>query len=289
MKNLHAFTSHRRTTRRYFATYRIKGDDRRTIEGHVEVAFRPKLGKGGFRFHLGNRGSETPVDGMVDLGRVAVFWGVNAPSLGRLCEWVGRGHKRDLSLQIHGGSLWWKGWYDDDGGMDPYHRCDSWRQPKVWPWSRGRRKHRGWMCLRDGNIDLNPLDAFWGSRYFEYEDVEKVNALVPVNEFPGDEYLVDFTLQKQTRARRFGPSWARHRSDEGWVAAWECRPGIPVRNHSWKGDNILASGVPVSGVDGWLAQAVEALVASVKRDRRHYRYNPPVPSSENGFPPGEVT
>lgn len=275
MKNLHAFTSHRDNTRRYFATYRIRGDDRRRIEGHLEIAFRPKVDTAGFRFHIGDRGSETPVDGHVDLGRVAAYWGFDWPGLGRLCEATGRGHKRDLSLKIHSGSLWWQLWYDDDGGYDNHHDCDSWRQPRLWPWSRGRRKARQWMCLRSGNIDLNPLDALWGPRYFNYEDVEKRTALVPVGQFPGDEHEVEFTLQRQTRARRYGPAWVRQSSDEGWVAEWECHPGIPVRNHEWKGDEILASGEPVDSVEGWLPQAVASLVERVKADRRRYRYQPP--------------
>lgn len=279
MKNLHTFTSHRDNCRRYFATYRIKGDDLRRIEGKVEVAFRPDLGKGGFRLHLGDRGSETPVDGMLDLGRVAIFWGINAPGLGRLCERIGRGHKRDLSLRIHDGKLWWKVWFDDDGGYDRHHNCDSWRQPKLWPWSAGRRKHRGWMCLRDGNIDLNPLDALWGHRYFHYEDVEKRAALVPVGEFPGDEYGVHFTLQRQTRGRNFGPAWARKRTDEGWAASWDASPGIPVRNHDWKGDEVLGSAERVPSADGWLPHAVNSLAERIRRDRIRYGYRPPVHKS----------
>lgn len=273
--NLHVFTSHRDNTRRYFATYRIRGNDLRRIEGHLEIASRPKIRTAGFRIHLGDRGSETPLDLMLDLGRVAVFGAFDCPGLGQVCERIGGGHKRDLSLQVHGGSLWWNLWYDDDGGHDAHHKCDSWRQPKLWPWSRGRRKHRGWMCLRDGNIDLNPLDALWGHRYFNYEDVEKRTALVPVGEFPGDEYEVDFTLQRQTRARRYGPRWVQHRSDEGWTASWECHPGLPVRNHDWKGDEILASAERVSSAEGWLPEAVDSLVQRVKKDRRHYGYQPP--------------
>lgn len=38
MKHLHTFTSHRERNRRYFATYRIGGDDLRRIEAHIEVA-----------------------------------------------------------------------------------------------------------------------------------------------------------------------------------------------------------------------------------------------------------
>lgn len=286
MKNLHAFTSHRDRSRRYFATYRIKGDDRRRIEAHVEIAFRPKLGKGGFRLHLGDRGSETPVDGMVDLGRIAVFWGINFPGLGRICEWVGRGHKRDLSLRIHGGQLWWSLWYDDDGGMDSYHRCDSWRKPRLWPWSMGRHKHRAWMCLRDGNIDLNPISAFWGSKlWLRDEDFaeQTARALVSIGDFAGDEYAVDFTLERREVRRQHGPAWARRVKRVDYSADADCRPGIPVRNHDWKGDEILGWGVNVSEqavADGtWVREAVVATQDLVRRDRSRYGYRPPTGAS----------
>ena len=282
MSNLHAFTSHRDHCRRYFASYRIKGDDLRRLEGKLEVAFPPKISSSGFRFHLGDRGSETPVDGMLDLGRVAVFWGINAPGLGRLCERIGRGHKRDLSLKVHDGTLWWRLWYDDDGGMDAYHRCDSWRRPKVWPWSAGRRKHRGWMCLRDGNIDLNPVDAFWGNKLWLRDETfpeQTVRALVPVGDFDGDEYEVDFTIERRMVRRQHGPAWARRVKRVDYSADAECRPGIPVRNNSWKGDEILGWNVKVPAesvaAGTWVREAVERTVELVRRDRARYRYVPP--------------
>lgn len=280
-KHLHAFTSHRPSTRRYFATYRIGGDDLRRIEGKLEVAFRPKISSLGLRLHLGDRGSETPLDGMLDLGRVAIFWGIGAPGLGRLCERVGRGHKRDLSLRVYGGSLWWRIWYDDDGGMDPYHRCDSWRRPKIWPWSAGRKKHRGWMCLRDGNIELNPVSAFWGSPKWLRDETfaeRKVRALVPVGDFDGDEYEVDFTLERREVRRQHGPAWARRVKRVDYSAAADCGPGIPVRNHTWKGDEILGWGVrvPAESVadETWVRHAVAGTLDLVRRDRKRYGYVP---------------
>lgn len=277
--NLHAFTSHRDNVRRYFATYRIGGDDRRCVEGHIEIAHHRKPTSAGFRFHIGDRGSETPVDGMLDLGWVALYWGFDAPGLGRLCERIGGGHKRDLSLRIFGGSLWWNLWYDDQGGNDSYHRCDSWRRPGVWPWSRGRRKHRGWMCLRDGNIDLNPIDALWGNSLWLKDETftaQTARALVPVGDFDGDEYEVDFTLERRTVRRQHGPAWAQRVKRVDYSAdAVGC---IPVRNHAWKGDEILGWGAKVSEQsvkDGtWIREAVAGTVDLVRRDRKHYDYRP---------------
>ena len=280
--NLHAFTGHRKRIKRYFATYRLGGDDLRRIQGHLEIARRTKADSWGVRLHLGDRGSETPLDGMLDLGWVAFYWGVDAPGLGRLCERIGRGHKRDLSLRIFDRSLWWRLWYDDDGGMDSYHRCDSWRQPKLWPWSLGRRKHRGWMCLRDGNIDLNPVDAFYGSKLWLKDETfpeQTVRGLVPVGEFEGDEYNVDFTLERREVKRRNGPAWARRVKRVDYAVDAKCHPGIPVRNHDWKGDEILGwhVTVPHEAVENgtWLGEAVLKTIDLVKRDRLHYGYCPP--------------
>lgn len=284
-EHLHLFTSHRDRVRRYFATYRIGGDDLRRIEGQLEIARQSKPDSCGVKLHLGDRGSETPVDGMLDLGWVAFYWGVNAPGLGRLCERIGAGHKRDVSLRIFGGSLWWKVWYDDDNGMDAHHRCDSWRQPKLWPWSLGRRKHRGWMCLRDGNIDLNPVDAFWGRQLWLRDESfpeETTRALVPVGEFEGDEYQVDFTLERRTVRRQHGPRWVQRIARVDYTAKAECRPGIPIRNHEWKGDEILGwhVDIPHEHVDRgtWLGEAVLRTIDLVRRNRLRYGYRPPARS-----------
>lgn len=279
MKHLHAFTSHRDRCRRYFVTYRLKGNDLRRIEGHVEIATPATSDSAGFRLHLGDRGSETPVDVMLDLNRVKVFAGINFPGLGAFCEWAGRGHKRDLLLRVAGGHLWWKLWFDDDGGHDRHHNCDSWRQPRVWPWSRGRRKHRGWMCLRDGNIALNPASALWGTPKFQREKVESRTALVAPRQFDGDEYPVEVALERYEVRREHGPRWARRVLRSGFTAEWDTRGlcgGIPIRNHDWKGDEILA-GTHGGDVDPdrWVADVVDQLVTSVRRDRERYGYRPP--------------
>lgn len=236
----------------------------------------------GFKLHLGDRGSETPIDGHVDLGLVAAYWSIGGVG-GRLAEALGRGQKRNLALHLHGGSLWWELWHDDEGGnADNVHRCDGWRQPKVWPWSAGRRKHRGWMCLRKGNIELNPLDALWGRPRPTRTPSEPRDAFVQPEQFPGDSYLVRFTLEHNLWAREHGPSWVRRRTTETWSVEWDARPaGIPVRNHDWKGDEILAGAFPLGegvypgDVGEWLPWAAEHLLATVRRDRERYGYLPP--------------
>jgi hypothetical protein len=233
----------------------------------------------GFRIHFGDTYSETPYDFWAGAGVASVYLTIEAN--GRFAEWIGRGHKRDLSLKIHDRSLWWKLWYDGEQGNAEHHRCDSWRQPKLWPWSAGRRKHRGWMCLRDGNIDLNPVDAFYGSRLWLRDESfgeEKATTLVHVGDFPRDEYLVDFTLERRQVRRKAGPAWARRVKRVDYSADAKCDPGIPIRNHDWKGDNMLGWSVriPASAVeDGtWPKEAVAGTIEHVRRDRKHYGYVP---------------
>ena len=282
LKHMQAYTSHRPMVKRYFVHYRIKGNDLNQIEGHLELVGRKKFDGLGIKFHIGDRGSETPVDGYIGIGWAAAYWGIDFPGLGRFCEKLGRGHKRNISLRTFGGQLWWELWYDGQSGNDEYHSCDGWRKPKLWPWSAGRQKHRGWMCLREGNIELNPVSAFYGSRLWlkdESFEGQKVTALVPVNQFENDEYAVEFTLERREVRRRNGPKWAQRVKRVDYSADAECRPGIPVRNHSWKGDEILGWGSRVSDASvesgTWVQEAVQSTIDIVKRDRKHYNYHPP--------------
>lgn len=238
---------------------------------------------GGIKFHVGNEASETPFDGHVTAGPFGYYWSVGGVG-GRLASWLGRGHKRDLSLNVFGGHLWWRLWYDDDGGHDAYHRCDSWRKPQLWPWSRGRSKHRSWMCLRDGSIRLNPADELWGppKPHRVVLPGQTPTLAVPVGEFPGDTYLVDVRLERWTWLREHGPAWARRVQDVHYEAEWRAEgEGIPFRNHSWKGDGVIGSGVrlPDPLPADWQRIVVESIVERVKADRRRYRYSPPKPTS----------
>lgn len=252
----------------------------------------------GFRLHVGGRGSETPFDAHFEIPLFAGYWKIGGIG-GRYAEWLGRGHKRDISLSIHGGQLWWKLWYDDDGGHDDHHRCEKWKRP-PWPWSMGRHKYRSWRCLRDGNIELNPVDAWFGSPKYHYDKSEEWRtALVVIGQFPGDEYLVKFRREPWVRHRDHGPRWARRvlergvgvefdahiRSEERQPGEPSEQPGIPYRNHDWKGDEVLSGGVrtPEGGwPEDWLPAAVQALKASIIADRERYGYRPPNPARESG-------
>lgn len=239
----------------------------------------------GFKLHLGDRGSETPIDAHVKAGPFACYVTIGGIG-GRLCELLGRGQKRNLSLQVHGGDLRWELWHDDQSGNAPdgIHKCDKRRRPKLWPWSAGRDKYRTWMCLRDGSIDLNPADALWGHRLFHFTDVgDPVTAFVVVGEFAGDSHLVSLQLREQRRHRDHGPAWAR-REDVSYAVEWraDSKEGIPFRNDSWKGDGVLASGVslPAEFSDPnrsgeWVSYVTDKIAEGIRKDRRRYNYSPP--------------
>jgi hypothetical protein len=252
------------------------------VEAHLEIVWTKKVAPG-FQLHFGNRGSETPIDWHISAYWLAVFGSFNAPGIGALCEKIGRGHKRNISLKFHNKQMWWELWYDDDMGSDDWHRCDKWRKPKLWPWSMGREKYRSWMCLRSGNIELNPVSAFYGSRLWlrdEQFQTESKTALVSINDFPDDEYEVVFTLERREVRRQRGPKWAQRVKRVDYSADATCRPGIPVRNHDWKGDEILGWSVRITTGDksyphNWLTTAVKGTIDQVRRDRKHYNYQPP--------------
>lgn len=244
------------------------------IKLSLEIAYGRKRKNYGFRFHLGNKSSETPLDIMLGLGLIAFYWSIDFKNLGAICQWIGRGHKRDISLRFFGGHMWWKLWFDDDMGYDPYHRCDGWRTPpKLWPFKNN--KYRSWMCLRNGSISLNPLNELWGERSYHYEDLAVEKTTWGAYQWDTDVYDVEFTLQKMTRYRENGPQWARKCTDEGYIVEWRCKEGIPFRNHDWKGDCYYGSSFKIDGDEGWLGKAEVALLAEVLEDREHYDYRHP--------------
>lgn len=250
----------------------VKGIERRSawrparVEAHIEVVI-PRKVKPEFlvRFHLGTKGSETPVDAHAGIGGAAVFVGTSA--FARAAHALTRGQGRDLSLRLHSGALWWEAWISEDRRS----RGGRWRSA---PWSNAV-KHRPYLS-RSGNVSVNPLDyLFGGPARYSYESAgEPVEArMTPREGYDGDgPYVVRWQLERQTLGRKRGPKKL------SWTAAWECDQGIPVRNHDWKGDTITASSVSLTDEQAngdWLTAATEALTADISSDREHYDYTWP--------------
>jgi hypothetical protein len=143
---------------------------------------------------------------------------------------------RDVSANIHDGTLYWKLWA---GENDP-----------------------------SGSLSVNPLDYLYGGcRRYSYEDVAGPRIVLLVTT-EGTEHSVELTLQRQTLARPRGPR------EQSWTVAWDCKDGIPVRDDGWKGDCFYGSAVHVDSDEAWVTAALDALRADVTRDREHYQWRP---------------
>lgn len=270
MKNVHYHTLKEKKLWRSWFSYR-------QFKAHLEIS-TTHTGPG-FRLHFGNRSSETPIDWHVCLYWINFYGSFDWPGLGKFCQWLGHGHKRDISLHLYHMTIWWKLWYDNDMGYDNYHNHDKWKQPALPPWRWGRKKYRSWICLRDGNIEVNPVSALWGHRFFKFTDIESFTTTIGVNEFPGDMQEVTFTLQSAVRQRDYGPAWARRPAWAGYSVAWKCDEGIPTQNHDWKGDCVYGSSVPAKDpidMEHWKNDAIIELVNWIKKDRKRNRYQPPI-------------
>lgn len=235
-------------------------------EFHWEIVWLKKVSPG-FRIHFGNRDSETPFHWDVSFYWLAFFFSMNTPNMGKFFERICGGHTRDLALRIHSGAIWWNVWYDDDGGYDNHHQHELHKAPKFWPFRND--KYRPWICLREGNIDLNPLDVWWGHPFYNYETLEEDVLLIELNQFPGDEYMVKFKVQHVTRARRNGPRFARRVADYGYVADWSIPygdDGIPTKAPG-RG-RINGSAVRIPDPVDWRMDADNALKAWVLDQRK---------------------
>lgn len=238
----------------------------RGVDFHWEIAWLKKVAPG-FRIHFGDRGSETPFHWDVSFYWLAFFFSMNTPNMGAFFERICGGHKRNIAIHIHSGQVWWELWYDDDGGYDNHHKHNCHKTPKFWPFRND--KYRPWMCLRRGNLPLNPLEVWWGPRYYDYEALEEDVLLIEINQFPGDEYMVEFRVQHMTLCRRFGPWFARHVTDCGYVAEWSIpENGTPIPTKAPGRGRIYGSSVPIPDPKDWRMDADDALKAWVLDQRK---------------------
>lgn len=250
---------------RAWLTFRDPDHTHGAAEFYWEIAWLKKVAPG-FRIHFGDRGSETPFHWDVSFYWLAFFFSMNTLNMGRFFEKVCRGHKRDISLKFHSGQVWWEIWYDDDGGYDNHHQHELHKAPWFWPFRND--KYRPWLCLRKGNLELNPLDLWWGNRFYNYKTLEEDVLLIEINQFPGDEYMVEFKVQHMTQVRRHGPWFARRVTDHGYVADWSIPSGddgIPVKAPG-RG-RIYASAVHIPDPVDWRMDADDALKAWVLDQR----------------------
>lgn len=112
----------------------------------------------------------------------------------------------------------------------------------------------------------SPLDVLWGPCYYDYKPLEDDILLIEVNQFPGDEYMIEFQVQHVTRARRRGPQFARRLKDLGYIAEWSIPDGydpiITSRGHAY------GSSVPIPDPVDWRKDADDAFKEWVLKERR---------------------
>lgn len=265
-QNVHWHSTKEKGLWRAWLTINNPNHMNRVVDFNFEIAWLKKVSPG-FRIHFGDRGSETPFHWDVSFYWVAFFFSMRTPNMGAFFEKLCRGYTRNFTLRFHSGRVWWDVWYDDSMGYDDHHKCNLWDPPKFWPFRN--KKYRPWQCLRRGSMALNPLDLWWGTRYYSYETVDEDTLLIEINQFPGDEYMVEFTVQHQTQARRYGPRFVRHVTDRGYVAEWSIPDnGTPIPTKAPGRGCIYGSSVPIPNPLDWRMDADDALKAWVLKQRK---------------------
>jgi hypothetical protein len=150
---------------------------------------------------------------------------------------------------------------------DLYHGRLSW---KLWAkrdqWSA---KDPKWM---QGSVAVDPRHYLLGPRKNrKLSETDRVPATVRMPE--GDTYDVTVHLE-QWETRR-----TRGRAHTYWMAQWDCKDGIPVRNHDWKGDETYSCSWMVEGVTPDMPRWPHIIAAKAAeqctRDRARYGYRAP--------------
>lgn len=187
------------------------------------------------RFHLGTRGSETPIDAHLDLFGNALY--LNTSIGRRFAHWATGGAGRDLTVRLENGRLSWVLWRNDDS-----------------------RRRGDW---RNSSVVIDPLTLLFGRKRYTYADLDAADVVL---ELPEGQYPVRFTLQRQSLGRP-----RLKRTVDKVVVDWDAPAGIPShddRSGGWKGDRTYGSAFEMSSNrDDWYIDATALLAAWVMRRR----------------------
>jgi len=204
----------------------------------------------GIEFKVGNPGSEHTLAGYIGLGPLGcLYWHTerHGTFLQRRLNPTGY-DSRVTGIDIHNGRIWWTMWArrDEHRASDP-------------TWMRG-------------SAHINPAHYLLGPRKGEVVDrTDKVDTTVHMPD--GTSYPVTVQLEKWQRGRRHG------RKTSSWSLVWDCKPGIPVRNHDWKGDEYFGGSMPfpvsTAGTGQWVQAAAAIIANSCAEDRARYNYSAP--------------
>jgi hypothetical protein len=218
-----------------------------TVGGQIVIGRSSTLGIG---FKVGNCGSEQVLAAHIGLGPLGALY-LHTEDHGK---WVQRrlnptGYEsRETGISIHAGRLSWQLW----------NRSNEWRasDPK---WMRG-------------NTPIDPRHYLLGPRKNrKVSETDRVPATVYMPE--GDTHQVTVHLE-QWETRR-----TRGRATTYWMAQWDCKAGIPVRNHDWKGDETFSCAWMIEGVTPdnprWPYILAAKAAEQCTRDRARYGYRAP--------------
>jgi hypothetical protein len=220
-----------------------------TVGGEVHIG-KSKWRTVGIDFKIGNCGSEQVLAASLRLGPLGSLY-LHTEDHGR---WLQRrlnptGYQsRETGLSLYQGRLSWQVWARRDG-----HRATD---PK-------------WMS---GSVSIDPRDYLLGpSRNRKVSETERMPVTVYMPE--GDTHQVTVHLE-QWETRR-----TRGRATTYWMAEWDCKAGIPIRNHDWKGDETFSCTWMIEGVTPdtprWPYILAAKAAEQCTRDRARYGYRAP--------------
>jgi hypothetical protein len=203
---------------------------------------------------VGNSGSENVLAAHIGLGPLGALY-VHTEGFG---QWVQRrlnptGYEsREIGLDLMHGRLYWKLW-----DRRNEHRADD---PK---WMRG-------------SIVIDPRHHLLGpAKNRKVSETDRVPVTVYMPE--GDTHQVTVHLEQWERRR------TRGRATTYWMAQWDCKEGIPVRNHAWKGDETFSCTWQIEGVTPdnarWPYVLASTAAEQCSRDRARYGYRAPEPAA----------
>lgn len=210
-------------------------------------------------FKVGSNSSEQCLAANLSLGPIGAIY-VHTEDHGRFLQRLLNGGKRlstesrETRISLDHGRLSWSVWANRDS-----HSKDD---PK---WMRG-------------SLHIDPRHHLLGPlKNRKVSETEKVPAVVRMPE--GDTHDVTVRLE-QWETRR-----TRGRARTYWMAQWDCKAGIPVRNHDWKGDETFSSSWAIQGVTPdnprWPHIIAAAAAEDCSRDRARYNYRAPETAQES--------